>query len=329
MDPPAIAAVRQVADIGPPRYLVVLKAGADGQAFAKRLKNSGASIAGVDATLGIASVVGADRTALDKDPDVAGLAADPLRPMIHDLAARAFVSPAVPGNPQPFQSLQWGLDLIHAPEAWATGDQGQGVTVAVLDTGVDADNPNLAPNLDLVDSKSFVPQEDLTDLNGHGSHVAGIIAAARNGTGVAGVAPEAKIMSVKVLDKNAYGDDYLILEGIRYAADHGAAVLNLSLEDRFEWGSSEAGNAAMAFERAIRYATMQGSVVVAGTGNDAEEERVSGWVHLPADLPLVLGVSAVGPVGQQNFGAFAPYSNWGSPMVQVAAPGGGIALDPV
>ncbi len=308
------------------QLLVVLKPGVAFASFEARVRAAGGEVRGFDPRLGIASVEDASPSAVAGEPGVEEVSRDPMRPRLHILAGRVQdAPPPVPvGDQQPFQSLEWGLNVVQAPEAWATGDQGQGVTVAVLDTGVDADNPNLAPNLDLADSRSFVPGEDLTDLNGHGSHVAGIIAAARNGTGVAGVAPLARIMSVKVLDKDAYGDDFDILEGIRYAADHHANVINLSLEDRLQWGDGSTGDAEMAYERAIRYATMNGSLVVAGVGNDSEEDRTSGWVHIPADLPLVLGAAAVGPVGQKNFDAFARYSNWGSPMVQVAAPGGGV-----
>lgn len=308
------------------QLLVVLKPGAGFASFAARVHAMGGQVRGFDSKLDIASIADAALSAVTGDPAVEQVTRDPMRPRLHILGGcvEDVPAPAPEGDLQPFQSLQWGLNVVQAPQAWAAGDQGQGVTVAVLDTGVDANNPNLAPNLDLADSRSFVPGEDLTDLNGHGSHVAGIIAAARNGTGVAGVAPLARIMSVKVLDKDAYGDDFDILEGIRYAADHHANVINLSLEDRLQWGAGATGDAAMAYERAIRYATMNGSLVVAGVGNDAEEDRTSGWVHIPADLPLVLGASAVGPVGQKNFDAFAVYSNWGSPMVQVAAPGGGV-----
>lgn len=310
--------------------LVVLRGGSDAKAFAARIAAAGGRILGVDGSLDIASVEGLDATQIGRDPDVVEVRPDPPVPRVKVYAARTEdVAPPPPSRgEQPFQSLQWGLTVVKAPQAWATGDQGQGVKVAILDTGVDYTNPNLAPNLDLAESRSFIPTEGLMDLNGHGSHVAGIVAAARNGTGVAGVAPRAQLMIVKVLDRNAYGDDYGILEGIRYAADHHADVINLSLEDRLPWGTGSTGDSEMAYERAVRYATMNGSLVVAGVGNDFEQDRTSGWVHLPADLPLVLGVSAVGPVNQQNFDAFAVYSNWGSPMVQVAAPGGGIAMNP-
>jgi subtilisin family serine protease len=235
---------------------------------------------------------------------------------------------SAPPLPEPFEEAQGGLRSVRAVEAWQAGATGRGVRVAILDTGIDPDNPDLAGQVDFARSASLVPEENLTDLNGHGSHVAGIVAAARNGLGVAGVAPDATLIVVKVLDRDAYGDDFGILQGIRHAADAGAQVINMSLEDRLEWGSPAAGEAAMAFSRAVRYAHRKGALVIAGTGNDAESERTSGYTHLPAALPWVLGVSAVGPVNQRDFDAFAFYSNFGSTLVDVAAPGGGLAFDP-
>ncbi|MBI6545501.1 MAG: S8 family serine peptidase [Cyanobacteria bacterium NC_groundwater_1444_Ag_S-0.65um_54_12] len=314
------------------RVMVLLREGADVGAFQARLAASGIRLRGIEATLGLASVEGVTPASLEGDPAVAGAQYDMPRPRLHPVAARHLArqegATAEPPVPEPLQELQWGLASIQAPEAWAAGAEGRGARVAVLDTGIDVDNPDLTPNLDLANSRSFITTEDLTDLHGHGSHVAGTIAAARNGFGVVGVAPAAQVVAVKVLDQQGYGDDFGIMQGIRYAADLGVNVINMSLETRLPWGSAEAGQLAIAYSRAIRYATRRGALVVAGSGNDAESELFSGWTHLPVSLPNVLGVSATGPVGQQNFNAFAIYSNYGSTLVDLAAPGGGIAYDP-
>ncbi len=319
------AAVRQIASLGG-RTSITLRAGADAAAFGRRLAARGLTLRAFDRDLGIASVSGRRTADLAQDPAVAEIWDDAPRRRIRPLRLRG--AQAVPAAPEPMEPAQWGLTGVRAAEAWAAGATGKGVQVAVLDTGIDPDNPDLASQVDFARSKSLVPGEDLLDRNGHGSHVAGIIAAARNGIGVAGVAPDARLLIVKVLDQNAYGDDFNILSGIRYAADQGAEVINLSLQDRLEWGTPAAGSAAIAYSRAVRYAALKGALVVAGSGNDAEAERVSGWTHIPAALPYVLGVSAVGPVGQQGFDAFAIYSNYGSTLVDVAAPGGGLAFDP-
>src|SRR3954467_1839681 len=131
----------------------------------------------------------------------------------------------------PLFPKQWGLDQIHAPAAWARGDKGAGVTIAVVDTGVDLNHPDLESQLvagkDLVaDSKNDCPPGP-QDENGHGTHVAGIAAAVtNNGIGGAGTAPDASIMPVRVLDADGSGDIDTIVAGIKYAADHGAKVIN-------------------------------------------------------------------------------------------------------
>lgn len=312
------------------RVSVALKEGADLAGFARRMAARGVRVCRVDEGLGLVSLEAAGASEVAGDPDVAGAWLDIRRPRVRPaLVVRQALGAADPTAPaDPMEGMQWGLDVVEAREAWQAGITGKGVRVAVLDTGIDPDNPDLAENVDFERSVSLVPDEDLIDRNGHGSHVAGIIAAGRNGFGVTGVAPDASIVAVKVLDQDAYGDDFTILQGLRYAADSGARVINMSIEARFPWGSPEAGQAAMAFNRAVRYAARKGALVVAGTGNDFEEERASGWTHFPAATPWVLGVSAVGPVGQAGFLDFAIYSNYGRTLVDVAAPGGGMAFDP-
>jgi subtilisin family serine protease len=169
----------------------------------------------------------------------------------------------------PLFAHQWGLDQINAPEAW-TRAQGAGATIAVLDTGVDLQHPDLQSNLvtgtDLQAGKTDCPPGP-QDEYGHGTHVAGIAAAVtNNGIGVAGTAPAAKIMPVRVLDANGEGDSGVIAAGIRYAADHGADVINLSLGELPVAGQLTALNQDI--EDAVNHAWDQGSLVVAAAGND-------------------------------------------------------------
>ncbi|MNX69643.1 Subtilisin BL [compost metagenome] len=225
---------------------------------------------------------------------------------------------------EPLSGYQWGLSSIHAPEAWAKGYTGRGVRVAVLDTGVDEQNPDLAPNLDTRRSISFVPDEPtFSDFNGHGSHVAGIIAAAHNGYGVTGVAPKASIIAVKVMGADGWGDDFGILQGIKYAADQGAQVINMSLTSL-----SDERPTIKAYRHAARYAKKKGALIVAAVGNGGMSGKDIDPALLPAELDGVIGVSAVGPQNQQNFDAFAFYSNYGKKLVDIAAPGGGVGFDP-
>jgi serine protease len=170
----------------------------------------------------------------------------------------------------PLFPRQWALTQINAPAAWARGVRGRGVTIAVVDTGVDLKHPDLRAKL--VPGKDFVatgadcpagPQDE----NGHGTHVAGIAAAVtNNGIGVAGVAPAARIMPVRVLDADGSGTSDVIVKGIRYAADHGAKVINLSLGELPVVGQLREFNQDI--EDAVNHAWRKGALVVAAAGND-------------------------------------------------------------
>ena len=157
---------------------------------------------------------------------------------------------------------QWGMALIGAPTAWNQGKTGTGITIAIVDTGVDLAHsefvkPNrLLPGVNLV-TPGTPPQDD----NGHGTHVAGIAAAALNGMGVAGVAPDARILPVKVLDSTGSTVGDSVDRGIRWAADQGAQVINLSLAGGGQEVLGPSTNDAVA------YAWSKGSICVFAAGN--------------------------------------------------------------
>lgn len=162
----------------------------------------------------------------------------------------------------PLRVHQWGLDVIQADAAHATSSGG-GAVVAVVDTGVMTNHPDLAgrvlPGYDFVASSA-----SQHDGNGHGTHVSGIIAAdADNGIGIEGVAPSASILPVRVLGDDGSGSDTQVAEGVNYATDHGADVINLSLGGLplSAIGQSDLGDA-------INRALDRGVVVVAAAGND-------------------------------------------------------------
>lgn len=196
------------------------------------------------------------------------------------LAAALLAAPVSASSNDPYFERQWGLQRIKAPEAWPTVD-GTGVLIAVVDTGVDLTHPDLVdkivsyPDADFVDPKGTCQngktciQDGAQDQNGHGTHVAGIAAASTgNGIGVAGTAPGAQILPVRVLDANAGGETKRLAAGIRYAADKGAHVINLSLS--YDPGAGEADQLTGRLKpvrSAISYAVSGGSVVVVSAGN--------------------------------------------------------------
>lgn len=210
----------------------------------------------------------------------------------------------LPNDPK--YRYQWHLDQIHMPEAW-THNQGDGVVVAVVDTGVtpveDLGGTELVPGWNFVDNNA-----DTRDDHGHGTHVAGTIAqTTHNGVGVAGVAYRAKIMPIKVLSAGGSGSVGGIAEGIQWAADHGARVINMSLGGPFY---------SQLLAKAVRYAHERGVVVVCAAGNDGR-----GKVSYPAANAFALAVAATQYDETTTF-----YSNWGK-EIAIAAPGGNTRLD--
>lgn len=181
------------------------------------------------------------------------------------------------------RSAQWQLNALRAKAAWKVST-GSGVVVAVLDSGVDAKHPDLVgqvlPGVDLVDGG-----DGREDPVGHGTTVAGLIAGRADDTsGVAGIAPGAKILPVRVLDKlNKYDDPAVIAEGVRWAVDHGATVLNLSLGGALR---------SDAIAEALRYAAARDVVVVACTGNVATDPSIH-EVWYPAREPGVVAVAGL------------------------------------
>jgi type VII secretion-associated serine protease mycosin len=182
---------------------------------------------------------------------------------------------------------QYQLQTLNVAGAW-TYASGAGVTVAVIDSGVDAHHVDLdgqvLPGLDLVDPKG----DGDTDLVGHGTTVSAIIAGKSDDAGVIGIAPRAKILPVRVLDQeNRYEDAMIVAKGVRWAVDHGARVINLSL-------GGSGSSAALA--AALDYAFAKDVVVVACTGNASTSPTAGVWY--PAREPGVLAVAGMERDGQ-------------------------------
>jgi serine protease len=206
------------------------------------------------------------------------------------------------GEPNdPMYSKQWHLHNIGVVGAWKQ-TKGSGITVAVIDTGItrvrDLAETKFVKGYDFVSDR-----EEVKDDNGHGTHVAGTIAQATNNYyGVAGIAYEASLMPLKVLNEYGGGTVADIAAAIKFAADNGANVINMSLGG---------GGESRLMKEAIEYAHAKGVVIVAAAGNESQNSAA-----YPARYPHVIGVSALGPDGEK-----APYSNFGA-GVDISAPGG-------
>lgn len=239
---------------------------------------------------------------------------------------------------QPFSDVayfgdqdDWALNAINAPEVWSQGYTGENIVVAVIDTGIDLHHVDLVQNIwtndgeianngwdddgngfiddtngwDFVDADA-VPQ----DLAGHGTKVAGVIAAARNQIGATGVAYDARIMPIRVLDTSGNGSQMDIAEGIRYAVDNGADVINLSL----------GGIGSRQFSSAVQYAKDHDVLIVAASGNEGADAP-----DYPARYSAVHeNVISVGAFQSEMSNASFSNAVGSSDAVQVDAPGVGI-----
>jgi subtilisin len=205
--------------------------------------------------------------------------------------------------------VQWGVRAVNAPAAWAS-NRGRGVKVAVVDTGIDPNHPELAARV-----KGGVNALDENtpwhDDHSHGTHVAGIIAATMNGTGVVGVAPEADLYAVKVLTKDGSGSLFGIVKGIMWCAQNGMQVVNMSL------GAAQ-GN--FLFEMAVNQLKSADIPLIAAAGNDGKA------VNFPAAYEAAVAISAMcPPEGDENAklcngSALAAFSSRG-PEIEFIMPG--------
>jgi len=235
-----------------------------------------------------------------------------------DMEVRApIVEPTTPGYPNdPQYKFQWHMRQIGMPEAWKLAD-GNGVVVAVLDTGVGYENHGNGKFhlLEDLEGIEFVKPYDFVgnnkhanDDHGHGSHVTGTIAqVTNNGKGVTGVARNVKIMPLKVLSASGSGSVAGIADAIRYAADNGAKVINMSLGGAFP---------SKVLKKAVEYAHKKGVTVVCAAGNESR-----GRVGYPAAYPGAVAVSAT-----QFDESITFYSNYGKD-IDIAAPGGNMRVD--
>ena len=341
--------------IGEESYLVVAANNDFPDARVQAIQEAGGEIVNVFPQIGLAVATSADPDFPAKAKGVAGISSvvpDPVAEIDTDtqllsVESAEKVTKSVPKGAN-LVNLQWGLQAIKAPDAWALGVTGAGARVAVLDGGVLTTHPDLAPNLNLELSKSFVPGETVEFIPGglvtgnysHATMVAGIIAAADNGFGTTGVAPDAEVVPIKVFSDRFYVTRVSwIVAGILHAADIHADVASFSLSYGWLKNDPESSGIDVAHSVAIRavdYAQQQGTLVVASGGNTANNwDGAGAVVRFPRDMPNVLGVAATAPEGcwaldpTTNLDWPAPYTDYGQRVIDLAAPGGKFVGSPL
>jgi thermitase len=274
------------------QILVKFRAGTSAQAEAAINSRHGGTVVGEIAQLGV-RIVHVSSNASDAAHAYAGEGA--VEYAEPDAEAEAAETPNDPSF-----SAEWGMTKIQAPGAWGISHGSASVAVAVLDTGISASHPDLAGKI--VKQANFSSSGTLDDVFGHGTHVAGIAAAVtNNAVGVAGLGWTTSLMNVKVLGDNGYGSYSAIAQGITWAADNGAQVINLSLS-----GST----ASSTLERAVDYAWSKGALVAAAAGNKGSSAPV-----YPAYYANAIAVAATDSA--DHLASFSDFGSW----VDVAAPG--------
>ncbi|MEO8290149.1 MAG: S8 family serine peptidase [Gaiellaceae bacterium] len=337
------------------KYVVLYKAKgvpADGGAV---IRNAGGTVVASYAQIGVIiadSSLSSFRATLMKDSRIEGVSSTArFASQFPDVESASSGSEGdLPNAPatdaDTFSGLQWDMRQIQAPEAHAITGGSPSVLVGDLDTGLDKDHPDLIPNIDFANSVSCVggaPDQSPAawdDDNGHGTHTAGTIAAAANGVGIVGVAPNVKIAGVKVGDTAGFFFPEAIVCGFMWAGTHRFDVTNNSyFADPFLFNChNDPVQQAIwkAESRAIAYAQSQGVTVVAAEGNFSDdlahptqdilspdtgpgETRTihNNCVVIPTEVAGVIGVTATGVLRQKSF-----YSNYGVSVTEVAAPGG-------
>jgi subtilisin family serine protease len=214
-------------------------------------------------------------------------------PAASQLCEDLFAGTFTPASSEPLAWCQWNMDLVNADAAARANATGEGVTVAVIDSGVDLTHPDIAPNLDLARSCSFIFDNDplalpvekangdcsnkaaVQDHFGHGTHVASLIAAPINGIGIAGVAPDATLVAIKACNYQTYCFADSVAAAIRYAGDIRADIANLSLfaDPYLYYCGNDAEQRAILrdLQAAVRYAQRRGVLLVAAAGNQATD----------------------------------------------------------
>ena len=337
------------ADLGG-RHLVVFKSRRGiPRDFETAVGDLGATVEAAYGKVGAALVSGLDErgsAALARRTDVMHVELEPLLEMrLPELNANRIQGKADPASPADptgafFYPDQWNMRAVHAPAAWAEGRLGSpSVRVAILDSGIDYLHGDLQGLVDLSRSASFLPQDDalvdlyfpgldhIADLVWHGTHVASNVAS--NGWGMAGITSQVTLMGVKVCSVYGSCPGGAIFQGIMFAVDNDADVINMSLGGAFLKKANPGFVSVL--NRLFNYARSAGVTMVVASGNASWDlDRNGNWFSTYCDARHVLCVSATGPTYWdggfvwENVDAAALYSNHGRSAISVAAPGGNV-----
>ena len=343
----AVAAVLVAGQSQAATYVVQARAMNFDQALVRKIEAAGGQVVARYPQIGVA-IVEADAQFASRTARMTELQSttrdQTLKFEIPESVPLGLSAPANPPNSGDNDFLfdtQWGFDAINVPETWQAGYRGAGATVAVLDSGLDCTHPDLTPNMLGALNASFVPGETACQVPAfpafnHGTHVAGTIAAADDGIGVIGVAPRVKFFAVKVLSAYTGSGSFAgILQGIVYATDNGADVINMSLGVRGGLPVvRDTRELVAAVQRAVLYARRNDTTVIASAGNDAinfdtaTDADGNRLMAFPAGVQGVLAISATAPIGwatnpaASNLDIPTSYTSYGLRTVALAAPGG-------
>jgi lantibiotic leader peptide-processing serine protease len=345
---PASAATQGAAST----YIVLYRDGASSAGAAATVSHAGGTLVANYSQIGVVIARSSDpnfAATVRQNGNVAGAArTGGFATKVSDvMASSGPVSAPIPApGSDPLSGLQWDMNQINAPAARAINGGSPGVVVGDIDTGLDFTHPDLAPNVDFAASASCIGGAPNTspaawmDDHGHGTHTAGTIAAAKNGIGIVGVAPNVKLAGIKAGTADGFFFPEAVVCAFMWAGTHHINITNNSyFADPwlFNCRNDPVQRAIWVAERrAIRFAQSQGTLVVAAEGNQADDlshptvdatspdnttpvtrDITNACAVVPVEVPGVVGVTATGNLREKSF-----YSSFGTSTADVAAPGG-------
>jgi len=345
---PASAATQS----GDSTYIVLYRGGASSADAAATVSNAGGALVANYSQIGVVIARSSNpnfAATVQQNGNIGGAArTDGFATKVSDVMANSGpVNAPIPApGSDPLSGLQWDMNQINAPQARAINGGSPNVVVGDIDTGLDFTHPDLAPNVDFADSASCIGGVANTnraawmDDNGHGTHTAGTIAAAKNGIGIVGVAPNVKLAGIKAGTADGFFFPEAVVCAFMWAGTHHINITNNSyFADPWLFNCrNDAGQRAIwaAERRAIRFAQSNGTLVVAAEGNQADDlshptvdatspdnttpvtrDITNACAVVPVEVPGVVGVTATGNLLEKSF-----YSSYGVSTADVAAPGG-------